>query len=130
MAGADQPVGSPSPPVTRGDDPARPRRLFRRRAAAGTWVVFLIYALVMLLWLALAAETAYQRQWASFAGYTVLALILVLPAGVLKRPGRAPKGRKPPAPPPSSGGAGIIQMLGMLDGSGYEKAGAGSASAT
>ncbi len=31
------------------------------------------------------------------------------------------------APPPSSGGAGIIQMLGMLDGSGYEKAGAGSA---
>ena len=31
------------------------------------------------------------------------------------------------APPPSSGGAGIIQMLGMLDGSGYDKEGAGSA---
>jgi gamma-glutamyltranspeptidase/glutathione hydrolase len=31
------------------------------------------------------------------------------------------------APPPSSGGIGILQMLGMLDGSGYEKAGAGSA---
>jgi gamma-glutamyltranspeptidase/glutathione hydrolase len=33
------------------------------------------------------------------------------------------------APPPSSGGVGILQMLGMLEGSGYEKAGAGSAAA-
>jgi gamma-glutamyltranspeptidase/glutathione hydrolase len=31
------------------------------------------------------------------------------------------------APPPSSGGIGMLQMLGMLDGSGYEKTGAGSA---
>ncbi len=31
------------------------------------------------------------------------------------------------APPPSSGGVGILQMLGVLEGSGYEKAGAGSA---
>ncbi|HXB66964.1 MAG TPA: gamma-glutamyltransferase [Candidatus Acidoferrales bacterium] len=31
------------------------------------------------------------------------------------------------APPPSSGGVGILQMLGMLEGTGYEKAGAGSA---
>ena len=31
------------------------------------------------------------------------------------------------APPPSSGGVGLIQMLGMLDGSGYEKTGHGSA---
>jgi gamma-glutamyltranspeptidase/glutathione hydrolase len=31
------------------------------------------------------------------------------------------------SPPPSSGGIGILQMLAMLDGSGYEKAGAGSA---
>jgi gamma-glutamyltranspeptidase/glutathione hydrolase len=30
-------------------------------------------------------------------------------------------------PPPSSGGIGILQMLGMLEGSGYEKSGAGSA---
>jgi gamma-glutamyltranspeptidase/glutathione hydrolase len=33
------------------------------------------------------------------------------------------------APPPSSGGIGILQMLGVLEGSGYEKAGAGSAAA-
>ncbi len=33
------------------------------------------------------------------------------------------------SPPPSSGGVGVLQMLGMLDGTGYEKAGAGSASA-
>ena len=31
------------------------------------------------------------------------------------------------APPPSSGGVGILQMLGMLDGTGYERIGAGSA---
>lgn len=33
------------------------------------------------------------------------------------------------APPPSSGGLGILQMMGMLEGSGYEKHGAGSAAA-
>jgi gamma-glutamyltranspeptidase/glutathione hydrolase len=33
------------------------------------------------------------------------------------------------APPPSSGGVGILQMLGVLEGTGFEKAGAGSASA-
>lgn len=33
------------------------------------------------------------------------------------------------APPPSSGGIGILQMLGMLEGTGYEKHGAGSAGA-
>lgn len=31
------------------------------------------------------------------------------------------------APPPSSGGVGILQMLGVLEGTGYEKHGAGSA---
>jgi gamma-glutamyltranspeptidase/glutathione hydrolase len=31
------------------------------------------------------------------------------------------------APPPSSGGAGILQMMYMLDGTGYQKSGAGSA---
>src|SRR6266849_3550617 len=33
------------------------------------------------------------------------------------------------SPPPSSGGSGILQMLAMLDGSVYEKSGAGSAAA-
>ncbi|HEY2014034.1 MAG TPA: gamma-glutamyltransferase [Bryobacteraceae bacterium] len=33
------------------------------------------------------------------------------------------------SPPPSSGGVGILQMLGVLEGTGYEKAGAGSATA-
>ena len=33
------------------------------------------------------------------------------------------------APPPSSGGIGLVQMLHMLEGTGYEKAGAGSAAA-
>ena len=33
------------------------------------------------------------------------------------------------APPPSSGGLGILQMMALLDGSGYEKTGAGSARA-
>ena len=34
------------------------------------------------------------------------------------------------APPPSSGGVGMLEMMGMLAGTGYEKAGAGSAAAT
>ena len=34
------------------------------------------------------------------------------------------------APPPSSGGVGMLEMMGMLDGTGYEKAGAGSAATT
>ncbi|HUA83121.1 MAG TPA: gamma-glutamyltransferase [Bryobacteraceae bacterium] len=33
------------------------------------------------------------------------------------------------SPPPSSGGIGILQIMGMLDGTGYEKTGAGSAAA-
>ena len=33
------------------------------------------------------------------------------------------------APPPSSGGVGILQMLGVLEGTGFEKSGAGSAAA-
>ena len=33
------------------------------------------------------------------------------------------------SPPPSSGGVGLLQMFGMLEGSGYEKSGAGSAAA-
>lgn len=33
------------------------------------------------------------------------------------------------APPPSSGGVGLLQVLGVLDGSGYEKSGPGSAAA-
>ncbi len=33
------------------------------------------------------------------------------------------------APPPSSGGVGVLQMLHMLEGSGYDKTGAGSAAA-
>ncbi len=33
------------------------------------------------------------------------------------------------APPPSAGGVGLLQMLAMLDGSGYEKSGRGSAAA-
>jgi gamma-glutamyltranspeptidase/glutathione hydrolase len=33
------------------------------------------------------------------------------------------------APPPSSGGIGLVQMLGMLESSGYEREGAGSAAA-
>jgi len=34
------------------------------------------------------------------------------------------------APPPSAGGVALLEMLGMLAGSGYEKAGAGSAAST
>ena len=56
----------------------------------------------------LKAYTVHERQvlTGTYKGYTILT-----------------------SPPPSSGGVGILQMLGMLDGTGYEKAGAGSATA-
>jgi len=67
-----------------------------RPFANGHWVTLLVFALVLLLWIALAAEAAYQRDWVYFAGYTGITLIfLAVPTGVMRRLGRRLKGRKP-----------------------------------
>ena len=56
--------------------------------------VVLIYGLLLLLWIALAAQAAYQRQWVSFAGYTVVAVVfLVIPTGAMRRQGHSVPGR-------------------------------------
>jgi len=56
--------------------------------------VVLIYGLLLLLWIALAAQAAYQRQWISFAGYTVVAVVfLVIPTGAMRRLGHSVPGR-------------------------------------
>ncbi len=67
----------------------------RRGGQAGiTSPVVLIYGLLLVLWIALAAEAAYQRQWISFAGYTVVALVfLVIPTGAMRRLGQSVPGR-------------------------------------
>ena len=63
----------------------------------------MLYALVLLLWVALAANAVYQHQWVNFAGYTCIALLfLVVPTGVRTRLARMLKGRTPPSPPSSS----------------------------
>jgi predicted ferric reductase len=69
-----------------------------RPFAAGHWVVMLLYALVLLLWIVLAAEAAYQQKWVSFTGYTCVALFfLTVPTGVLRRLARTLRARKPPS---------------------------------
>jgi hypothetical protein len=92
MAGAD--YQGPTPDFGPGSDaPVRPRRPSRRPAGMTSPVV-LIYSLLLLLWIALAADAAYQRQWISFAGYTVVALVfLVIPTGAMRRLGQSVPGR-------------------------------------
>lgn len=58
----------------------------------------LLYALVVLLWVVLAAEAAYQREWINFTGYTCVALFfLAVPTGVLRRLARTLRAWKPPS---------------------------------
>jgi hypothetical protein len=108
MGSADRPgptAGSPSSAasVAGSAEPSPSRQPFRP-FADGHWVAILLYALVVLLWIVLAAESAYQREWGNFTGYTCVALFfLAVPTGVMKRLGRTLKARKPPGPPSSSG---------------------------
>jgi hypothetical protein len=92
MAGAD--YQGPIPDSGPGSDaPVRPQRQARRTGGV-TSPVLLIYGLLLLLWIALAAEAAYQRQWISFAGYTVVAVVfLVIPTGAMRRLGQSVPGR-------------------------------------
>ena len=63
----------------------------------------MLYALALLLWVALAANAVYQQEWVNFAGYTCIAvLFLVVPTGGMRRLSRMLKGRTPPSPPSSS----------------------------
>lgn len=104
MAGADQPVPPAGPSsgasFAGSDEPAPSRNPFGR-LAHGRWVVFVLCALALLLWAALAANAVYQHQWVDFAGYTCIAvLFLVVPAGVTRRLSHMLMSRKPPGPDP------------------------------
>lgn len=98
------PMGSASSDASvAGSDEPAPSREPSGRLAHGRWVVFVIYTLVLLLWIALAANAVSQQQWVNFAGYTCIALVfLVIPTGVMRRLGRKLKSRTPPSPPSSS----------------------------
>jgi hypothetical protein len=70
------------------------------RKTAGTWVSYLIFALCLLVLIALAARYAYQRQWADFAGAAVFTMLfLILPTGGWKWLRRTLRGRKSPKSP-------------------------------
>ena len=54
----------------------------RRWKTAGTWVGYLIFALVLLFLIVLTAQYAYQHQWADFTGAIVFTLLfLIIPTG-------------------------------------------------
>jgi hypothetical protein len=99
MAGADQPAPTPgsrgsSPPVAEDDGSARPRGHFGW-LAGGSWISFLLLALLLLLWITFAALAAYQHRWINVTGYSLVALIfLAVPTGAMKWLGGVLKGRK------------------------------------
>jgi hypothetical protein len=57
----------------------------RRPKAAGAWVVYLIFALFLLVLILFDAQAVYQHQWANVAGISVFAgLFLTVPTGAAK----------------------------------------------
>ena len=71
--------GAGRPPAAEDSPDARVRR------ATGSWVGYLIFALMLLLLIDFDAQAAYQHQWARFASYVVFTLIfLVVPTGGVK----------------------------------------------
>jgi len=85
MSGA----GSPEPPPgTQGP---------RRREAGGTWVSYAFFVLVLLFFIALAGQYAYQHEWADFTGATVFTLIfMTVPTGGARWVWRRLRDRKSP----------------------------------
>jgi hypothetical protein len=82
--------------MANGSDEPEPSRVPFRPLAGGHWVALLLFALVLLLWIVLAAEAAYQHRWVNFTGYTCIALFfLAVPTGVMRRLGRRLRDRKP-----------------------------------
>jgi hypothetical protein len=72
----------------------------RRRKAAGTWVGYLIFALVLLFLIVVAAEYAYQHQWSEFTSAIVFTLLfLIVPSGGARWLRRALRDHKSPKPP-------------------------------
>jgi hypothetical protein len=72
----------------------------RRRKAGGTWVGYAVFVLVLLFFITLAGEYAYQHEWPDFAGTTVFTLIfLTVPTGGARWAWRRLRDRKPPQPP-------------------------------
>jgi hypothetical protein len=72
----------------------------RRRAGAGTWVGYLMFALFLLFLIIFDAHAVYQREWANVAGITVFTLIyLIVPTGGARWLRRALRDRKSPEPP-------------------------------
>jgi len=80
-------------PESHSDAPETPQH-----KPVGAWVGYLIFALMLLFLVVIAAQAAYEREWASCAGITVFTLaFLVVPTGGLKRLRRFVQARKPPA---------------------------------
>jgi hypothetical protein len=71
-----------------------------RQRTAGTWVGYLIFALVLLFLIVVAAVYAYQHQWADFTSAIVVTLLfLIVPSGGARWLRRVRRDRKSPKSP-------------------------------
>jgi protein-S-isoprenylcysteine O-methyltransferase Ste14 len=67
-----------------------------RRSGTGTWVGYVIFALVLLFLLIFDVQAAVQRQWVNFTGITLFTLAFaVIPTGGAKWLRRSVRDRKP-----------------------------------
>jgi hypothetical protein len=79
------------PPDPDSDPPEEPQH-----RVTGAWVGYLIFALILLFLIVVAAQAAYEREWANFAGMAVFTVVLfVVPTGGLKWLRRFAQTRKP-----------------------------------
>jgi len=67
----------------------------RRQKGGGAWAGYLIFSLILLWLIVVAAQAAYLREWPNFAGATLFTLaFLVVPTGGLKWLRRLVQARK------------------------------------
>ena len=69
----------------------------RQHKTAGSWAGYLIFALFLLLLIAIDAQAAYQHEWVRFTGTTAFMLAFVIvPTGGVKWLRRSLRHRKRP----------------------------------
>jgi hypothetical protein len=69
----------------------------RRQKAIGAWVGYMIFALCLLVLIALGTRAAYDHSWATFTGISVVTLAFVIvPTGAVNWLRRSLRDRKPP----------------------------------
>jgi len=64
--------------------------------AAGAWVGYLIFALILAILIVVGAQFAYEREWVNFTGISMITLaLLMVPTGGVRWLRRSWQARKP-----------------------------------